>query len=62
VSVRHLLAEAGYTDHDLYYTENGKPHLKDGKHISITHSYTFSAIIVSTQAVGYTYRRVSYTQ
>lgn len=52
MSVRHLLAEAGYTDHDLYYTENGKPHLKDGKHISITHSYTFSAIIVSTQAVG----------
>lgn len=52
MSVRHLLAEAGYTDHDLFYNEVGKPHLKDGKHISITHSYTFSAIIVSDQPVG----------
>jgi len=52
MSVRHLLAEAGYTDHDLFYNEAGKPHLKDGKHISITHSYTFSAIIVSDQPVG----------
>jgi len=52
MSVRHLLAKAGYTDHDLYYNSSGKPLLKDGKHISITHSYTFSAIIVSDQAVG----------
>lgn len=47
LSVRHLLAELGYTDFDLYYDSNGKPHLKDGKHISITHSFNFSAIIVS---------------
>lgn len=52
MSVRHLLAHAGYTDHDLYYNKEGKPHLHDGKHISITHSYTFSAIIVSDQPVG----------
>jgi phosphopantetheinyl transferase len=26
--------------------------LKDGKHISITHSYQFSAIIISDQTVG----------
>lgn len=52
MSVRHLLAVAGYTDHDLYYDALGKPHLRDGKHISITHSYTFSAIIVSDQPVG----------
>ena len=52
MSVRHLLAEAGYTDHDLFYSEAGKPHLTDGKHISITHSYIFSAIIVSDKAVG----------
>ena len=30
----------------------GKPHLKDGKKISITHSFTFSAIIVSDIEVG----------
>jgi phosphopantetheinyl transferase len=52
MSVRHLLAEAGYTDHDLFYNEAGKPHLYDDKHISITHSYIFSAIIVSDKPVG----------
>jgi 4'-phosphopantetheinyl transferase len=52
LSVRKLLQEAGYDDFDLYYDDFGKPHLKDGKHISITHSYEFSAIIVSNQTVG----------
>ena len=52
MSVRHLLAHEGYTDHDLYYDENGKPHLTDDKHISITHSYIFSAIIISDLEVG----------
>jgi 4'-phosphopantetheinyl transferase len=47
VSIRHLLKEVGYTDADLIYDEFGKPHLKNGKFISITHSYTFTAIIVS---------------
>src|SRR5690554_6645499 len=45
MSVRHLLKHAGYTDFDLFYDEKGKPHLKDGKCISITHSYHFSGII-----------------
>jgi len=48
LSVRHLLAEVGYTDQDLFYDSYGKPHLNDGTFISITHSFTFSAIIVST--------------
>ncbi|MUP45338.1 4'-phosphopantetheinyl transferase superfamily protein [Gramella sp. BOM4] len=52
MSIRHLLAEAGYTDHDLYYDDHGKPHLKDDKHISITHSFNFTAIIVSDREVG----------
>lgn len=52
LSVRHLLAEFGYTDADLFYDENGKPHLKDGKHISITHSFTFSGVIISDNEVG----------
>lgn len=52
LSVRHLLNEAGYDDFDLFYDENGKPNLKDGKHISITHSHNFSAIIVSSENVG----------
>ncbi len=52
MSVRHLLKAKGYTDFDLIYDQNGKPHLKDGKKISITHSYTFSAIIISDIEVG----------
>lgn len=47
LSVRHLLKEAGYTDNDLIYDEFGKPHLKDGTYISITHSFTFSGLIIS---------------
>ncbi len=52
LSVRHLLREFGYTDHDLYYDNNGKPHLKEGKYISITHSFNYSGIIVSDNEVG----------
>jgi phosphopantetheinyl transferase len=47
LSIRHLLKEVGYSDADLIYDEFGKPHLKNGKFISITHSFTFTAIIVS---------------
>ncbi|MCA0131505.1 4'-phosphopantetheinyl transferase family protein [Winogradskyella alexanderae] len=52
LSVRHLLREFGYTDQDLYYDNYGKPHLRDGKHISITHSFTFSGVIISDHKVG----------
>ncbi|CAM4182431.1 4'-phosphopantetheinyl transferase family protein [Gillisia limnaea] len=52
MSIRHLLAEAGYVDKDLYYDDWGKPHLKSGKHISITHSFTFTGIIISDEEVG----------
>lgn len=49
LSIRHLMAEAGYVDADLRYDEFGKPHLKDGNKISITHSNNFTGIIVSTK-------------
>lgn len=52
LSVRHLLSEFGYIDTDLFYDENGKPHLKDGKYISITHSFNFSAVAVSDDFIG----------
>ena len=52
LSIRHLLALAGYNDHDLYYNDFGKPHLKDGTEISITHSFEFTGIIVGNQPVG----------
>src|SRR5690606_17565746 len=52
LSVRMLLAEFGYSDFDLFYDSCGKPHLKDGKHISITHSFHFSGVIVSDDCIG----------
>jgi 4'-phosphopantetheinyl transferase len=52
LGVRMLMQEIGYTDFDLYYDADGKPHLKDRNNISITHSYAFSAIIVSNTKVG----------
>lgn len=52
LAVRMLLQEAGYTDFDLYYDEFGKPHLKDGKNISISHSYDFSVIMLSDKNIG----------
>ncbi len=47
LSIRHLMALEGYEDSDMYYDTAGKPHLKDGKHISITHSNHFTGIILS---------------
>lgn len=52
LSVRMLLKAFGYSDFDLFYDSNGKPYLKDGNYISITHSYTFSAVVVSSKPVG----------
>lgn len=46
LSIRHLLALYGYVDEDLHYSKAGKPYLKDGTHISITHSHHFTAIII----------------
>ena len=52
LSVRHLLQHSGYTDHDLYYNTYGKPLLRDGNHISITHSFNFAAILISNKNAG----------
>jgi phosphopantetheinyl transferase len=52
LSVRMLLKQAGYTDFELHYDEFGKPYFLDGKHVSITHSHHFSAIIISDETVG----------
>lgn len=52
LAVRQLLQHCGYSDFDLYYDEFGKPHLKDGTHISISHSFDFSAIVLSEQNIG----------
>jgi 4'-phosphopantetheinyl transferase len=52
LSIRQLLKNAGYEASALYYDALGKPHLKDGNSVSITHSFIFSAIIISNTKVG----------
>jgi phosphopantetheinyl transferase len=52
LSVRQLLQIANYTDSDLIYDLSGKPYLKDGKFISITHTVGFSAIVIALQPIG----------
>jgi 4'-phosphopantetheinyl transferase EntD len=52
LSVRHLLRAVGYTDQDWYYNEHGRPYLRDGRYISISHSFLFSGVIVSDHPVG----------
>lgn len=52
LSIRHLLRQAGLTDQDLYYSDEGKPFLKDGRNISITHSFEFTGIVISDNEVG----------
>ena len=50
LSIRHLLKEVGLQDADLQYDAFGKPHLDEGQFISITHSFEFTAIILSKKA------------
>lgn len=52
LSVRKLLQLKGYTDFDLEYDQFGKPHLKDGKYISISHSHEYATIIISDEITG----------
>lgn len=52
LSVRKLLQETGHNDVQLHYDEFGKPHLDNENYISITHSFDFSAIILSDKNVG----------
>lgn len=52
LSIRHLLQQIQLTDKDLYYNKHGKPLLTNKQHISITHSFDFSAIVISDVPIG----------
>ena len=52
LSVRKLLKHAGYEDSSLYYNEYGRPFLHEDKHISITHSFEFAAVLISDVEAG----------
>ena len=52
MAVRKLLEVAGLSDFELFYTDDGKPHLKNGKRITISHSFDFSVIAISDSEIG----------
>ncbi len=52
LSVRLLLQHIGFSDLDLEYDKSGKPFLKNGQHISISHSFEYSTLAISNQKIG----------
>ncbi len=52
LAVRQLFKQAGYHDKEVVYDDLGKPHLTNGKYLSVTHSFNYCAIIVSSVPVG----------
>lgn len=52
LAIRMLLQHLGYNDYDLHYDRFGKPHLKNNKEISISHSLDFSALAISDNPIG----------
>ncbi len=52
LAVRQLFKQAGYEDKEVLYDDLGKPHLTNGEYLSVTHSFNYCAIIVSSVPVG----------
>jgi 4'-phosphopantetheinyl transferase len=52
VAIRHLLEFVSYTDEDLYYDPKGKPFLKDGRPVSISHNGKLAALYLGGPEAG----------
>jgi 4'-phosphopantetheinyl transferase len=52
LAVRMLLQHLGYSDRDLIYSKDGKPHLSNHKNISISHSFDYSSLLISNETIG----------
>ena len=52
LAVRSLLNFANISPDNLHYTDNGKPYLLNGPHISFSHTNDFAAIAVSKSPIG----------
>ena len=52
LAVRQMLRHMGIADHEVVYDTNGKPLLKNGDYISITHSFDYAAVAVSKENIG----------
>lgn len=59
LAVRCLLENYGLSDFDLFYDKNGKPFLKNGKHISISHSGDWAVLFLGTVEWGIDIEKVS---
>lgn len=58
LAVRHLLEGAGYADSDLFYTPDGKPYLKDGPYVSISHCENRAALYLGLRPAGIDIQRI----
>ncbi|OYU84795.1 MAG: 4-phosphopantetheinyl transferase [Flavobacterium sp. BFFFF2] len=52
LAVRQILLIEGFQDGDLIYDENGKPSLKNGLYVSISHSHLAATLAISEQPIG----------
>lgn len=59
LAVRCLLENYGLSDFDLFYDKNGKPFLKNRKHISISHSGDWAVLFLGYVEWGIDIEKVS---
>ncbi|MGG5505991.1 MULTISPECIES: 4'-phosphopantetheinyl transferase family protein [unclassified Myroides] len=51
-AVRQVLKQIGRDDDDLLYDEKGKPSLRSGHYISISHSFDYALVAISEENIG----------
>ena len=52
LAIRNILSELSIDDRDMKYEESGRPYVIGGQNISLSHSDTFAAVILSDNVVG----------
>ena len=52
LAIRNILSELSIDDRDMTYEESGRPYIMGGQNISLSHSGTFAAAILSDSVVG----------
>lgn len=52
LAIRNILSELSIDDRDMKYEESGRPYVMGGQNISLSHSDTFAAVILSDNVVG----------
>lgn len=59
LAVRMLLERSGLSDDHLLYEPAGRPHLKDGRFVSISHSNEFAALYIGARPYGIDIEKIS---